>query len=267
MKHFFSKLFSIFPSGALKDFIRVIVYNCRWAKEFSIRKKNKIWIARYPGFSLKFSPDIVPYHVLLTNYIFLHHFPKEPIDYFVDGGAYIGSLSLLVTKKFNNIKQVIALEPDPVNRSILENNFKLNDLSGYKILPIGLWSKRDTLTFYSGNQLASSVYQNSDIENSIQIEVDSLNNLLKGVSGKRIFIKMNIEGAELEALSACSEVIENNRVHLAIAADHTVNGQLTCEKVQELCRGMNLSVTTFTRDKIITVYASNEYKYDSGITL
>lgn len=267
MKHFISKIFSLFPPSALKDFIRVLVYNCRWGKEFSIRKKNKIWIARYPGFSLKFSPDIVPYHVLLTNYIFLHHFPKEPIDYFVDGGAYIGSLSIFVTKKFDNVKQVIALEPDPVNRTILENNFKLNNLSDYKILPIGLWSKRDALTFYFGNQLASSVYQSTDIENSIEIEVDSLNNLLKGVSGKRIFIKMNIEGAELEALSACSKVIENNKVHLAIAADHTVNGQLTCEKVQELCRCMNLSVSTFISDKIITVYASNEYKYDSEITL
>ena len=78
---------------------------------------------------------------------------------------------------------------------------------------------------------------------------------------------MNIEGAELEALSACAEVIENNKVHLAIAADHTVNGQLTCERVQELCRGMNLSVTTFIKDKIITVYASNEYNYDAETTL
>lgn len=267
MKQFISKIFSLFPPGALKDFIRVLVYNCRWGKEFSIQKKNKIWVAKYPGFSLKFSPDIVPYHVLLTNYIFLHHFPKEPIDYFVDGGAYIGSLSIFVTKKFDNVKQVIALEPDPVNRTILENNFKLNNLSGYKILPIGLWGKRDVLTFYSGNQLASSVYQHTDIDNSIQIEVDSLNNLLKGVSGKRIFIKMNIEGAELEALSACAEVIENNKVHLAIAADHTVNGQLTCERVQELCRGMNLSITTFAIDKYITVYASNEYIYDAETTL
>ncbi|MBI3139767.1 MAG: FkbM family methyltransferase [Sphingobacteriales bacterium] len=266
MRKFLSWVFSKFPEGELKDKVRQFIYNFPAGKEFTVRKKGKIWELLYPGFTLKFVPDSVPYHVSLTNYIFLHHFPEEPVDYFVDAGAYIGSFSVYVAKKYRQVKKVIAMEPDPATRQILERNLRLNELSDFEIIPAGLWSSREVLTFYPDQKLASSVFQQGEGGRSIKISVDSLDDILHKVTGKRIFIKMNIEGAELEALRACNETVKNNKVHFAIASDHTVNGELTCKKIQELCRAMNLSVTTFTRGKIITVYASNETVYSNPVT-
>lgn len=261
-----SRIFSQFPEGDLKDKLRQFIYNSSGGNEFTTRKKGGIWELIYPGFTLKFVPDCVPYHVSLTNYIFLHHFPEGSVDYFVDGGAYIGSLTVYVAKKYRQVKKVIALEPDPATRQILEKNLRLNELPDFEIIPAGLWSSRDVLTFYPDQKLASSVYRQGEGGRSIKVSVDSLDNILHAVRGKRIFIKMNIEGAELEALRACAELVKNNKVHFAIAADHTVNGELTCKRVQELCRGMNLSVTTFTHRKMITVYASNEAVYSNPVT-
>ena len=76
---------------------------------------------------------------------------------------------------------------------------------------------------------------------------------------------MNIEGAELEALTGCSETIKNNKVHFAIAADHNVGGELTQKRVEDICRSFNLSVAIFKKDQYITVYASNDVAYDSAI--
>jgi FkbM family methyltransferase len=267
LKGLFSKIFALFPNGKLKDKIRVYLYNQSGNKEFSISKKEGIWIASYPGYDIKFCNDIVPYHILLTNFLFTRQFPKEPVDILVDAGAYIGSFSLYAAKKYPNIKKVIALEPDPLTYATIMKNLRLNYLPDFEILPYGLWNKKDTLTFYSEQHLSSSVYDISGGKGAVQIEVDTLDKILKDVTGKRIFIKMNIEGAELEALHGCSETIKNNKVYFAISSDHIVEGQLTQKKVEDICRGIGLSVTTFKPNQFIIVYASNEVAYSDPITI
>jgi len=263
-----SDIFSHFPNGGIKDKIRLYIYNRPKKKEFSIFKSEKNWIAKYPGFELLFGKDTIPYHLLLSNYIFLHHLPEKRIDLMVDAGAFIGSFSIYSKNKYPQIKKVLALEPDPVNLERLKQNVALNNLSEIEILPVGLWSKKETLIFFPNQELASSVYnQGENKEKRIEIQVDSLDNILKGVTGQRIFIKMNIEGAEIDALPACVETIRNNKVHMAIAADHFVNGELTYKKIEKMCRDMKLSVTTFNHHPYITVYASNETQYSDPVTL
>ncbi|MBK9660518.1 MAG: FkbM family methyltransferase [Chitinophagaceae bacterium] len=267
LKKALSDLFFHFPDGAIKDKIRLYLYNRPANQEFSITKENKNWVAKYPSFELTFSPKSIGYHVLLSNYIFLHHVPEEPIDILVDAGAYIGTFCMYAINKYPQIKKVIALEPDPLSLEKLKKNIELNNLSNIDVLQAGLWDKKDTLVFFPDQKLASSVYKKAGRnQEGIKIEVDSFDNLLKGVEGKRIFIKMNIEGAELDALPGCAETIRNNKVHLAIAADHLVNGELTYKKIEKMCREMNLSVSIFNNDPYITVYASNETRYSDPVT-
>ena len=268
IKKILSDIFHHFPDGGVKDKIRLYLYNRPGNQEFSISKDNKNWIVKYPEFILTFSPESNPYHVLLSNYIFLHHMPEERIDLLVDAGAFIGTFSIHAINKYPQIKRVLALEPDPVNLAKLKKNISLNNLSAIEIQPIGLWSKKKTLVFFPNQELASSVYNKADTaDNGIEIQVDSLDSILKGVTGQRIFIKMNIEGAEVDALPACAETIRNNKVHLAIAADHIINGELTFNKIEKICRDMNLSVTTFNHHPYITVYASNEIQYSDPVTV
>ncbi len=267
LKGLLSKIFSKVPQSLIKDRIRVYLYNRSSNKEFVILKKKGVWIASYPGYDLKFCSDIVPYHVLLTNFLFTHHFPKGPVDILVDGGAYIGSFSIYATKQFPGVKKVIALEPDPVNIKRLTKNMNLNALPDFEILPIGLWGKKDLLTFFSEQKLASSIYNSSGGKSAVQIEVDTIDSILNGVNGKRIFIKMNIEGAELEALDGCLKTIQNNKVHFAIAADHNVGGELTQKRVEDVCRNAGMSITTFKQGQYITVYASNDAVYLDPVTM
>jgi FkbM family methyltransferase len=262
-----SDFFSYFPEGGIKDRIRIFLYNRPKNQEFSIFKEKKLWIAKYPDFRLVFSKESIPYHVLLSNYIFLHHLPEDQIDLMVDAGAFIGSFSIYAILKYPQIKKVLSLEPDPLNFERLKQNKELNKLSKIETLPVGLWSNKETLKFFPNQELASSVF-GKGVRNDpgIEIKVDKLDNLLKGVTGKRVFIKMNIEGAELEALKGCKDVIHNNKVHLAIASDHFIDGELTYKRVQRICQEMNLSVTTFMHEPYITVYASNEVQYDNRLT-
>lgn len=267
MKKIISWLFAKVPAGYLKDSIRKFYYNSFEKNEFDIDLNGNTWIMRYPDFTIHLSRRFFPYHVLRTNFLFLHHFPIGKVDLLVDAGAYIGTFICYVKKRFPHVEAVLAFEPDPSNRSCLEENLQLNGFGDAAVKEMGLWSKEETLSFYIDQKLASSVVPGKGEQKKISINVGALDSILNGVSGKRIFIKMNIEGAELKALEGSRELIRNNKVHLAIAADHTVDGKLTVTAVEELCRSMGLSVSTFRIGRLITVYASNEYAYDSPVTV
>lgn len=267
MRSFLSKIFSYFPSGKLKDRIRLFLYHSQSNTDFYIRKQDNVWTANYKGFNIKFSNSIVPFHVLKSNFIFLHHFPKEPIDILLDAGAFIGTFSLYTANKCKDIKKVIALEPDPKTLNVLKKNFDINSIScEYELLPIGLWDKVETLTFYSDSKLTSSIYEIEGESEKVQINTSTIDELLKNEKNQRIFIKMNIEGAELKALTACEHTIKNNKVHFAIAADHLIESDLTYKRVEAICKDLGLSISTFKQGKYITVYASNEQVYDSPVT-
>ncbi len=267
MESFLSKIFSYFPSGKLKDRIRLFLYHRQSGTDFYIRKEHDVWVANYTDFSIKFSNSIVPFHVLKSNFIFLHHFPKEPIDILIDAGAFIGTFSLYTANKCRDIKKIMALEPDPKTLNVLKKNFEMNSVScQYDLLPIGLWDKAETLTFYSDSKLTSSIYEIEGETEKVQINTNTIDELLKNVRNQRVFIKMNIEGAELMALTACENTIKNNKVYFAIAADHLIEGDLTYKRVEVICKNLGLSISTFKKGNYITVYASNERVYDSPIT-
>ncbi|GAH80868.1 unnamed protein product, partial [marine sediment metagenome] len=60
-----------------------------------------------------------------------------------------------------------------------------------------------------------------------EAEVDTLDNILRELGVKGVdFIKMNIQGAEIEVLKGMEETLGNN-VKLAIKVDHIVNTKTT----------------------------------------
>lgn len=67
---------------------------------------------------------------------------------FVDIGAWIGPVSLLAARLG---ARVVALEPDPVARASLEENFALNGLRA-EVIPAALHSDGDGLTLYGGRK-------------------------------------------------------------------------------------------------------------------
>ncbi|WP_445454826.1 FkbM family methyltransferase [Flavobacterium sp. 25HG05S-40] len=73
------------------------------------------------------------------------------------------------------------------------------------------------------------------------------------------FIKMDIEGAEIEALDGCVTVIQKYKPNFAIASYHIVNGQPTYIKVEEFFKKINypFKTVTFRGKEIITFAGSN----------
>lgn len=137
----------------------------------------------------------------------------------VDGGAYNGDTVREVLKFFENPKKIYAVEPDK------RNYRKLSAFSeGYEgkteIVPInaGLWSTDTEGSFIGSGNRNSSVSSTASFkkreENVSLLRIDNI------VSEAVDYIKLDVEGAEREALIGSHGVISNYMPTMLISAYH-----------------------------------------------
>jgi FkbM family methyltransferase len=157
--------------------------------------------------SAYFSPDIIL--PLITN-----------DEVFIDAGCYDFKTSLRFAEYCGGkYKKIIAFEPCPDNyRKCLENSKAVNNATVYQY---GLWDENTELSFKNISSPEGSCISNagaSDIEKTIEIKTARLDDILNGE--KATFIKMDIEGAELNALKGAEQTILKYRPKLAICIYH-----------------------------------------------
>jgi FkbM family methyltransferase len=152
-------------------------------------------------------------------------------DIVVDAGARIGTFSAKISAAVGETGKVIAIEPEPHSFACLRKNIEANHL--HNVIPIQkmLWSGTGQLPLYlSGNAAAHSAYCDafySSTGESILVEAEALDSILERLGiGSVDFIKMDIEGSEIEALKGMPRTLESN-VQMAIAAYHPIDGKLS----------------------------------------
>ena len=146
-------------------------------------------------------------------------------DVVVDAGAYPGDYAVFAARKVGKSGKVICFEPDSRNRKILQRNMELEGLNNFIIVPKGLWNKNTTLKIKNSDGLHTEL--SKDIGDS-EIAVCSLDSELKKLGIKHIdVLKMDIEGAEIEAIQGAKKTLKANKVNVMIASYHIINGQTT----------------------------------------
>jgi FkbM family methyltransferase len=134
-------------------------------------------------------------------------------EVFIDGGSLDGGDSRnFVNWCEGKYDSIYAFEPDKENLDKMQ--VAAEEISGFEICPIGLWNKKDVLRFSSGNAENCFISEDGDIS----IYVDSIDNVLNGRSAT--FIKMDIEGSELNALDGAVNTIKKYKPKLAICVYH-----------------------------------------------
>lgn len=133
-------------------------------------------------------------------------------EVFIDAGAFDGS----TIKSFLNwcsgdYERIIAFEPD-------EENYKkasgLTNLENYSILKKGLYSKKKKVYFSAESSCGSKILD--DGKNFIDVvDLDSIVN-----EDRVTFIKMDIEGSELEAIKGSQNLLATQKPKLAISIYH-----------------------------------------------
>lgn len=131
----------------------------------------------------------------------------------VDCGAFTGDTVRKYLDVTGNAKgKVWAFEPDPENfKKLLASCCEFPNV---ECLNYGVWDKDEILSFSANGSGDSSISADGDIKVTCK-KIDDL------IVGDKVgFIKMDVEGAERQALVGAREVIRRDKPVLAISAYH-----------------------------------------------
>ena len=197
---------------------------------------------------------------LFVNNIHFEHFEPEPGDTVIDCGANIGGFTLQAAKKVGPEGRVIAIEPDrknieTLNMAILENDFK-----NITVVEKGLWSEKKVLEFNISNRPGEHSLCAADVnryENrTVKIEVDTLDNILDDLGVEDAsFLKMDIEGAEIEAVKGAEKLLSKEDLIWIIEASHIVDGKPAYDKVLPFLKERGLNIYDFESEMRGTIVA------------
>ncbi len=179
-------------------------------------------------------------------------------DIVVDAGGYSGFFTMYAGKKVGSTGKVIVFEPDPFNYTLLKKNIRLNKIRNAIVINKGLYSTNTTLPF-DIQGIGSTLVIKKGRKTNHAVPVVSLDNELERLRIKKVnFIKMDIEGGEIEAVKGCLRTIKNNKaLHFAIASYHVVNGKKTSIFLEQFFKKIRMKVKTLQTEHP-TTYAWKE---------
>ncbi len=152
----------------------------------------------------------------------------------VDGGAFTGDSTLEFIRACSRngltYRKIICFEPDPNIFAELQKN--TSQYGNISLRPLGLWSHPSTIRFADssilrpGSTRIVSVYGNDDNLSGQAAGIREIltNSFDEEFPGEPVtLIKMDVEGAEIEALQGAMKTITKCRPKLIISAYHKRN--------------------------------------------
>lgn len=157
------------------------------------------------------------------------YFIKEVVEYFknkcitvVDAGAYTGDLLRTIVSSGVNVGKWYCFEVEKNNYEQLRNNVGKSSLpEGMKCIceNCGLWSEREDLPIINLGT-ASNVAESAGADDCEICRMETIDEYFKDI--RVDMIKMDIEGAEMEALKGAVKTIRRDNPLLAISIYHYV---------------------------------------------
>lgn len=190
-------------------------------KLLSDEKDKKLYIDYIRAhLTMDFTQFEIPFDV---NLQYLGHDIEYEKDYtnFVDCGGFDGDTLKNLVKKEKQMSNIAIFEPqNTLCEKISEYTKEKQDLfNSVTIFPCGVHSKTQKLKFSVSKDAPSSAKLSNTGEDIIQCV--AIDEVLQGF--KPTFIKMDIEGAEIEALKGAQVTIQKYHPQLAICVYHSLS--------------------------------------------
>ena len=156
----------------------------------------------------------------------------RPGDVVIDCGAHVGVFTRFALRQ--GASRVIAIEPDPTNVACIRENLVSEiDAGRVDVVPAGVWDERkriplfvseessDVHTFVSSSGARMLVPHSSESRGAEDILVLPLDEIVDELALDRVdFVKMDIEGAERNALQGARKTLIRFKPRMAICVYH-----------------------------------------------
>jgi FkbM family methyltransferase len=153
----------------------------------------------------------------------------EPVDWvapqtgqvFIDVGAYVGWYSIWAARAVGGSGRVIAFEPDETNRRQLQRNLALNGIQHADVYPLAAWSRSGKIGWRPGTE---PVWHRVDeLSPTAATEAITIDELVRKMNLPKVdWMKVDVEGGELEVLAGASRALREFRPTVFIEVHETL---------------------------------------------
>jgi len=173
-------------------------------------EKSKEVFEKIINFKISFDYDFMKG---FTNNHTQQYFDKELIPeikdiVFVDGGGYVGDTLPQIIDNFKDFKKIYLVEPNKLHINIAKRDF--SHIKNIEFINCGLGN--ETIKSENEKDLDNNCNHNYQAQ-----DIDTIDNL---IDEKVDFIKLDIEGAEQDAIDGAKESIKKHKPILAICVYH-----------------------------------------------
>ena len=149
-------------------------------------------------------------------------------DVYIDGGAWQGDTLLELKDLCGKNIEIHSFEPDEKNYNILTSMIAKKHIPNCTVIKKALWDCNTTLKFVASAEAVHSMQSRvsgDGLTNQKATEViaTTLDNYSQTIGRKPSYIKMDIEGAEPQALNGAADLLKHCSPKLAISAYHEPN--------------------------------------------
>ena len=241
MKHV-RPLWRFLPESHLKEWLRLMIHNFQVGNSARFHLRGTEFITSIHG--IKMVTLDHPYGLVRAQQEYQTQYKIKPGDVVIDAGAFNGHLSLYFASVLGAQGKVISVECDQQNLQLMKKNFdRNNEIRNICIEEKALWKSVTEVDFYEqGNVASSIVWMKGTKRRVLTTTIDQIvkNHHLSNVN----FIKMDIEGAELQAIVGASATIKSFSPSFAVASYHTVDGKMTYPFVEDLLQSYGYTTNT-----------------------
>ena len=186
----------------------------------------------------------------------------------IDCGAHIGVFTVIAGKELYKRKideKVVAIEIDQGNFKTLRKNIGLNNLRNVLAINKGVYSDKRWMGLYQDKDSSAmhSIFENYGKKDAkqVKIEVDKLDNILRMCHVDRVqTIKIDVEGAEIEAIKGMEKTLNKNRPLSILLGSHTVEGKNLRRPCEKLLKGYGFGKILGTKFPEITIFGKSEWR-------
>ncbi|MDA8052957.1 MAG: FkbM family methyltransferase [Deltaproteobacteria bacterium] len=200
----------LFPPRITEDYYRNIQKN---AKNIG----NSIY--EVENFRIRTALDGVVDMFYIEQYRIPNLVEPKGKDIVIDAGAYYGETAFWFLKYIGSDGKVYAFEPSDSNFRSLKENVENNKVKNIEPIKMGLGREERELFLF--NAESSSYFVDANLINTSKIRITTIDKFAEEHKLKSVgFIKMDIEGSEMDALAGAKETITRYKPKLAISVYH-----------------------------------------------
>ena len=161
---------------------------------------------------------------------------------YIDCGAYRGdTIEQFIDWSGGAYEKILGVEADPINFAALEQFIRSKAYENVELFNGGVWNERTTLTFNGLSNTSSAIAEGGDVS----IRADRIDALVDEIGLTSVgLIKMDVEGAELNALRGAVETIKRDKPNLAICVYHKTDDLIT---IPQFIKNLNADYKFYLR--------------------